>query len=354
MGFPSTGLEGIYRNRASSLVAFLDAKHGEHYKVYNLCSELDRQYDPSLFHGRVSYYPFDDHNAPPFHMLLDVCEDAAAFLALHPENVVAMHCKAGKGRTGVMVCAYLIFSGFCDRADDAMRFYGVQRTFNGKGVTIPSQHRYIRYFERYLLSPVLSRHASRLTGFRLAGLPKDAYKVKATVSVNNLRVFRSEHAKTLDRSAVIPLGTAPVLLCGDVKVEVRFFTGARGSSEKLCAFWFNTNFVDGQTLLVPKAGLDGKAHKDKADKVWERDAHVLLSFEPLTPIADAAFESQRASKAALDSPRVVAAAAAARRSASKASGALPASDRDRAVPAAEEVLPMPPTPPPLGEDDLEP
>lgn len=50
MGFPSSNVEGWYRNPASEVLRLLDSKHFGNYKVYNLCSE--REYDPSLFHGR--------------------------------------------------------------------------------------------------------------------------------------------------------------------------------------------------------------------------------------------------------------------------------------------------------------
>ncbi|GIQ88855.1 hypothetical protein KIPB_011198, partial [Kipferlia bialata] len=141
MGFPSTGLESSYRNPWGKLVGFLDERHPGSYRVYNLCIEKDRQYDADIFHGNVACYPFPDHNAPPFDMLLAMCEDADAWLKMDPQNVIAVHCKAGKGRTGVMIAAYLLFSGMWSQAIDSLSFYGAMRTKNGKGVTIPSQRR---------------------------------------------------------------------------------------------------------------------------------------------------------------------------------------------------------------------
>jgi len=42
----------------------LNKNHGEHYKVYNLCSE--KTYDPSVFDGRVERFPFDG----TFHLIV--------------------------------------------------------------------------------------------------------------------------------------------------------------------------------------------------------------------------------------------------------------------------------------------
>ena len=49
-----------------------------------------------------------------------------------------------------MIVCYLIFSGLCETTDEALAHYARQRTLNNKGVTIPSQIRYIKYFETFL------------------------------------------------------------------------------------------------------------------------------------------------------------------------------------------------------------
>ena len=58
---------------------------------------------------------------------------------------MAVHCKAGKGRTGVVISCLLLYNELinkweygCKTATDSMRFYGARRTRNNKGVTCPS------------------------------------------------------------------------------------------------------------------------------------------------------------------------------------------------------------------------
>ena len=149
MGFPSKGLESVYRNSREDTLSFMNTYHPTHYRIYNLCGELKRYYHASTFNNAVSYFPMKDHNPTDLIMMLEFCIDVYLYLAQHDDNVIAVHCKAGKGRTGVMVCAYLVFTqAFNDL--EAIEVYGHRRTYNGKGVTIPSQKRYISYFCRFL------------------------------------------------------------------------------------------------------------------------------------------------------------------------------------------------------------
>lgn len=61
---------------------------------FHRCNERD--FNEYRFSGPVVRYPFSDHNAPQFEQILALCRDVMEFLNAHPENVVAINCKAGK------------------------------------------------------------------------------------------------------------------------------------------------------------------------------------------------------------------------------------------------------------------
>jgi phosphatidylinositol-3,4,5-trisphosphate 3-phosphatase/dual-specificity protein phosphatase PTEN len=232
MGFPSEGFEGLYRNPMPEVQRFFDSRHPDSYKVYNLCSE--RSYDSSKFHDRAVHVPFDDHNCPRFEQMQELCEDARRWLLSFPQYqcslpdpseddhsvyvplptpldaaqpaafpghpmceqlrvqphtvtpVAVIHCKAGKGRTGLMICCLMLHLRMFATADEALAFYGRQRTFNAKGVTIPSQARYVNYYAEYLrmqrdgvhvprpltmCSSNVDDHALKLTRILMHGVP---------------------------------------------------------------------------------------------------------------------------------------------------------------------------------------
>jgi len=190
MGFPSESMEAAYRNPMKEVIRLFDSKHKDHYKVYNLCSE--REYDAEKFHNRVERYPFDDHNAPPFEKIKEFCVDVQEWLDQNEENIAVIHCKAGKGRTGLMICAWLLFSGMWPNPDDALSYYASMRTHNQKGVTIPSQLRYVRYFHESL--GITTPYAPRtllLTQVVFHTLPKSGSlsDVDFTISVGKAPVF---------------------------------------------------------------------------------------------------------------------------------------------------------------------
>ncbi|KAJ3782813.1 phosphatases II [Lentinula aff. detonsa] len=108
MGFPAAGIEGLYRNRREDAKKFLDHRHGKNYWVFNFCPLKENSYPADTFDGRVSRYPFPDHHAPPLAIMPLVAREMRIWLDGSPERVAVLHCKAGKGRSGTMACAYLL------------------------------------------------------------------------------------------------------------------------------------------------------------------------------------------------------------------------------------------------------
>eukprot|EP00965_Chrysotila_dentata_P071250 2354398-Pleurochrysis_carterae.AAC.1 len=166
LGLPATGmLEPLYRNPLWEVRAFLDKYHRNRYAVVNLCNERD--YLDSDFPDAISVLRFrcDDHHAPPLLLILRFCEFVDLVLAANDENVVAVHCKAGIGRTGVMLSCYLMWSqttGSID-ADESLSRFRAARTSDGNAVTKPSQIRYVRHFASLARAPAQER-AQMLVG----------------------------------------------------------------------------------------------------------------------------------------------------------------------------------------------
>ncbi|KAF8077300.1 hypothetical protein N665_1048s0006 [Sinapis alba] len=146
MSFPAERMRAVYRNPLWQVKSVLDMRHHNHYKVYNLC--IEECYDPENFYGRVERFPFDDNHVPTLKMIQLFCESVHSWLSLDPKNIAVVHCMAGKGRTGLMVSAYLVYGGMS--AEEALEMYASRRTTNNNGVSIPSQRRYVKYWSNLL------------------------------------------------------------------------------------------------------------------------------------------------------------------------------------------------------------
>jgi len=311
MGYPAEKVESIYRNDYHNVKEFLDKKHPDHYWVYNLCSEKERQYDKKKFDSRVSYYAFDDHHPPDFSLIQPFCDEVQAYLAKDDRNRAVVHCKAGKGRTGVMICCYLLFVKHSISAEAVLRYYGDKRTTDQKGVTIPSQRRYITYYDAmnreglkykpvklYLKDIVLDPMPNFSNG--------QSYVYFEVTQRGRRETYVSRHFLCRKSERTVSLSVnPPLLLSEDVKFEFiskpkfgeTFFGKTKtmqnlAKGEKMFHFWLNTFFVDMEldgglahdlTETGPIEGLQNKGHVHHASGSSEDSSADDI---PLRPVAN--------------------------------------------------------------------
>jgi hypothetical protein len=156
MAYPSDGLEAVYRNDIRDVAAFLDKTHRDRYMIFNLS---ERHYDNSLFGDRVVELGFPDHHSPPVEVAWTLCLTMDAWLSASPDHIAAVHCLAGKGRTGVICACYLLFSGY---------FFQKPPGLVGAGAPAPAPAK------RALPAPASSSSSSSSSAASAASKAKDA------------------------------------------------------------------------------------------------------------------------------------------------------------------------------------
>ncbi|CAD8055079.1 unnamed protein product [Paramecium sonneborni] len=149
MSMPGEGIQGIYRNPIDQVAQYLNERHKEEYFIFNLSG---KNYDESKFKGQIfKDYFWKDHHSPSLNVLFDICLQIHNILKSNFENIVVVHCLAGKGRTGTVICCYLLYSGRFNNVSDVLNYYGKKR-FYGEGLSVnqPCQIKYINYFNDLL------------------------------------------------------------------------------------------------------------------------------------------------------------------------------------------------------------
>ncbi|KAE8899316.1 hypothetical protein PF005_g6923 [Phytophthora fragariae] len=157
MGFPASGIEKTYRNSITDVSVFLNSRHPNSYRVYNLS---ERSYDYNKFEGRVAECGFPDHHPPPLQLLLDIVNDMLQWIFKSANNVVVVHCVDGKGRTGLVCSCYLLLTVHYgsivrlrkERELREITNLSIRDFWNarGQGVSFPSQALYIYYFVKVI------------------------------------------------------------------------------------------------------------------------------------------------------------------------------------------------------------
>ncbi|KAB0345539.1 hypothetical protein FD754_022465, partial [Muntiacus muntjak] len=297
MSFPSSGKQSFYRNPIKEVVRFLDTKHPNHYQVYNLCSE--RAYDPKYFHHRVHRYLIDDHNVPSLSEMVAFSMEVKEWMARDKDNVIVVHCKGGKGRTGTMVCAYLLASEIFATAEDSLYYFGERRTDKStsskfQGIETPSQNRFVEYFAmvkniyNLTLPPIKKLTIRKIMIYSIHGVGKgNGHDLKLQIIMQRKTVFfcsaskncRIFHDAETDR-VIILLSNCPPLYD---EVKVKFFSSsALPKYYDNCAFffWFHMSFIQNNRLYLSRSELDNP-HKTKAWKTYSPEFAVEVYFDDI-------------------------------------------------------------------------
>ncbi|XP_071746917.1 phosphatidylinositol 3,4,5-trisphosphate 3-phosphatase TPTE2 isoform X2 [Lepeophtheirus salmonis] len=297
--FPSSGMWAWYRNPIEKVASFLDKKHHGKYKLYNLCSE--KTYDVSFFHSRVERFMIDDHNVPSLSEMLRFAENVREWFDSDPDNVIVVHCKGGKGRTGTMICVWLVESGVFTSADQSLDYFGSRRTDTNvskkfQGVETPSQSRYVRYFELMKTTmggripeprPLLLKEFT-ISGMSYVGAGDGSdfwFSVdqgrgnrvfSANMSFNRNCVSDYDSGKDILKIQIL---NSPIL---DGDIRVVFQTSSKivpkGYEECPFYFWFNTAFINIDTgLFLSREELDNP-HKPKTWSTFRDNFSVQAGF----------------------------------------------------------------------------
>jgi phosphatidylinositol-3,4,5-trisphosphate 3-phosphatase and dual-specificity protein phosphatase PTEN len=281
MGYPCVNFEKFYRNNIIEVNKLLEIKHKGKYKLWNLCSERLGGYPHDAFEGRVvESYHFYDHEAPSWDIMIPICKSIEEWHNKDSSNVAVVHCKAGKGRTGTIISAYMLYTKMFSNADDSLKFYGEMRTKNKKGVTIPSQKRYVHYLDVSLKNkgnPPNKNLKLQLKKIIISPPPTGKEIFLKILDTNKKMIY--EHPEKItyasnDKNITIKFDNGNVELIHDVK-----FAFVKSKKKKFFHFWFNTNFIENNYLKLEKKDID-KAYKDK--KNFDENFQIEVFFETVS------------------------------------------------------------------------
>uniref|UniRef100_A0A672QAP3 Tensin 2a n=1 Tax=Sinocyclocheilus grahami TaxID=75366 RepID=A0A672QAP3_SINGR len=158
--FPPLLEEQRYRLNLREVAAMLKSKHQDKFLLFNLS---ERRHDITRLNPKVHDFGWPDMHAPPLDKICAMCKAMENWLNSDPQHVVVLHCKGNKGKTGVIIAAYMHYSKISAGADQALSTLAMRKFCEDKvsSTLQPSQNRYIYYFGG-LLSGAIKMNSSPL------------------------------------------------------------------------------------------------------------------------------------------------------------------------------------------------
>ncbi|XP_071003983.1 tensin-1-like isoform X8 [Oncorhynchus clarkii lewisi] len=149
VSFSSSADENSYSANLREVASMLRSKHQDNYLLFNLS---EKRCDINQLNPKVLDFGWPDHHAPALDKICTICKAMDSWLSADSHNVVVIHNKGNRGRTGVVVAAYMHYSNISASADQALDRFAMKRFYEDKVLPVgqPSQKRYVQYFSGLL------------------------------------------------------------------------------------------------------------------------------------------------------------------------------------------------------------
>lgn len=251
-------------------------------------------------------------------MLVDFCKNVSEFLDASEHNVAGIHCKAGKGRTGVMISCYLVYSGYCKTAREALVYYGTVRTKNHKGVTIPSQIRYVYYFDHFMRHrrkiaeatfrvPVVVQKIFKIRMVTIPSFEKGGFMPNFDVSCKGHIFYDYNKQEKPETTFLRSISYHDFFVYGEDSkdeellvyddVKIQFYH----NDKKCFHFWFNTYFVDKEGYLFLNKEMIDSACSDTKNLKYDKNFSIKVFMTKLENFKMVTKELKRDAKHKLNS-----------------------------------------------------
>ncbi|XP_058869260.1 tensin-2-like isoform X2 [Acipenser ruthenus] len=279
--FPPVLEEQRYRGNLKEVASMLKSKHEDKYLLFNLS---ERRHDIGRLNPKVYDFGWPDLHAPPLDKICAICKSMETWLTSDPQHVVVLHCKGNKGKTGVIIAAYMHYSKISAGADQALSTLAMRKFCEDKVAPSlqPSQNRYIYYFGG-LLSGAIKMNSSPLFLHQVLIPALPGFETQGGGYFPFLKIYQS--MQLVYTSGIYNMnGSAGRKLCvtiepamlvkGDIMVKCYHRQAQASERDVVFRLQFHTCTIHGAQLWFGKGELDQAC----TDSRFPPDATVEFVF----------------------------------------------------------------------------